>query len=164
MIKIVLIFILFTISLPSYSASKCQEEWDYLKKVQAQLRYKSTEYWRKKEHEAHNIYQNCRKGKNKKTTSRSSQIEIYKNKKSKIKFKKYKKVGNPIATVKGFYTGEKQNAWIKYYKTPKECKNPKTTSKFAKCLEHKRETSKEFDIIWKEKNSNKITPFKLGRN
>ncbi len=40
-------------STDSFSASKCEEQWNALKPIQTQLRHKSTEYLRKREHEKH---------------------------------------------------------------------------------------------------------------
>ena len=42
----------------------------------------------------------------------------------------------------------------------KECFKPKSSSAFAKCLNHRDEEAKKFDVIWAKNNAPKS--FKLG--
>jgi len=48
-------------------------------------------------------------------------------------------------TFKGKFHGEKLFAWHKYYQQPKACIRPKTTKKFAYCMENKLEQQSIFE-------------------
>jgi hypothetical protein len=149
---------------PVFAELKCKKEWDALKNVQTQLRHKSTEWLRDKEHKKHTKYQECRKNTNKKSNSNSraknygkQSIQLYKPKQlANIKKPNYS--GN----IKGLFTGEKQNSWIKYYKKPKDCIRPKSTQWFAKCLKHRDDEAIKFDSIWRKKNP--PSTINLGKN
>ena len=156
MIKILIIIMLLVISNQSYGKSKCQPEWNALKAVQSQLRNKSTEYLRKKEHKKHSEYQSCRKGKNQKSTSYKKKKSYYKTsnhtqKNSKVKKYKYSKSITNKVTLKSKFSGKKQKAWLKHYRIPQDCKNPKSSSKFARCLEQRDRKAEHFEIVWRSK-------------
>ncbi len=144
----------------------CDYEMSQLKKVQAIMKKGGYgEYIRDRERELHAKYQTCRENKNKYTEksvvkNKSQKTKQYiQKKKSSYKPSKYKK-GKTTANIKGRYQGLKQDGWIKYYKTPKECFKPKSSSSFAKCLNHRYEESKKFDVIWAQNNAPQS--FKLG--
>jgi len=161
MLKILWIVLFLITSNQSYAKSKCEKEWKALKGVQAHLRYKTSEYLRKEEHRRHEIYQKCRSKRNNESSSSKS-----KSKKSKIIYskkpttqkkyspKKYvkKSFGKSTVKIKGKFKGDKQNEWIKHYKTPKECIRPKSTSQFASCLNKRNVEAEKFSINW-NKNS-----------
>jgi len=155
MLKILWIISLLVVSNQVYAKSKCELEWNALKTVQSQLRHKSSEYLRKKEHQKHNKYQNCRKGRKKKSKSYKT-ITTYK--KQTKTYKKYysnqyarNSFSNSPVKMKSKFKGEKQDAWIQYYKTPKECFKPESISKFSKCVDYRNDKAKEFDAAWKNK-------------
>jgi hypothetical protein len=144
----------------------CNYEMLQLKKIQEKMKKGGYgEYTRDIERELHAKYQNCRENKNKYTEKRAVKNKSKKNKlyiqenQSSYKSSKYKK-GKSTANVKGRYQGLKQDGWIQYYKTPKECFKPKSSSAFAKCLNHRDEEAKKFDVIWAK--SNAPQSFKLG--
>ena len=127
MYKLILItLVLF--SNQTFAKSKCQYEWNSLKKVQDQLRQKSTERLRKKEHKKHNEYQNCRKGKNKSARKTASKVNL-----------------------ENLFYGKKQKQWLKYYKTPQSCKNPKTERKLKECIKQRDKKAYHFERVWNSK-------------
>jgi len=147
-----------------FAELKCKTEWDALKDVQTQLRHKSTEWLRDKEHKKHSEYQKCRRNTNKQSSSNSrtkhyekQRIQTY-SPKQLAKIKKSNYSGN----IKGIFTGEKQNSWIKYYKKPKECIRPKSTQWFAKCLKHRDDEAIKFNSTWRKQNP--PSTIKLGKN
>lgn len=153
MLKTILLGLLFIASTETFAKSKCELEWNALKAVQSQLRHKSTEYLREKEHKKNNAYQDCRKGKNKNNTSIKSTQYLPSNTPSK-----HYSVGqarhsfnNSSVKMKGKFTGEKQESWNNYYVRPKDCINPKSTSKFAECLNDRDMQAAKFDLLWADK-------------
>ena len=149
MLRILIVITLLVISNQSLAKSKCEKEWDALKAVQAQLRHKSTEYLRNKERIRHTEYQNCRKGKSKKSSNGNSVKTTYKPQKKYYSNKKVRNsFGNSKVNIKSKFTGEKQEAWLAFYKTPKECIAPKTTTKFAKCINDRNLAAKHFTNNW----------------
>ena len=148
MLKILWIIFLLIVSNQVYAKSKCELEWKSLKAVQSQLRHKSSEYLREIEHKKHNEYQNCRKGKNKKSNTYQTkktyktQTKYYSNQYARNTFK-----NSPIK-MKAKFKGVKQEAWLEQYETPKDCIKPKSTAKFASCLNSRDIKAEEFDIEW----------------
>ena len=154
MLKILIIIALLIVSNQSIAKSKCEREWNALKNIQSQLRHKSTEYLRNKEHIKHNEYQTCRKGKKKKSKSYKAKSN-YQNQKTtynKNSYPKYlnKNITNSVS-LKGKFKDEKQDAWIQYYDKPKECISPKTIPEFSRCLSNRDEEAKKFDMEWNSK-------------
>lgn len=158
MIKIISLFTFILFSTDSFSASKCENQWQALKSVQTQLRHKSTEFLRKQEHEKHTDYQNCRKNKNannsKTKTTKNSTVQSSNKRPSHILNKRINRqlVGNKAITIKGYFEGEKQNQWLKFYQRPKYCHSPKSTQVFAKCMQHKEEEAIKFEQKWQEQH------------
>ncbi len=122
------LIILIFFSNHAYAVSKCQYEWNALKKVQELLRKQSTQRLRDLEHKKHNTYQNCRKGKNK----------TYNKKKNKL-------------NLENIYSGKKQKAWLKYYRTPQYCKNPSTEKKREACIKQRNDKAYHFERVWSSK-------------
>ena len=157
MLRMIWIIPLLVITNQSYAKSKCELEWNELKAVQAQLRIKSVEYLRTKEREKHIKYQICRKSKN--NTAKNNTLKTTYSKKittqKSYTTKKYvaKSFGNSQVVVKGKFIGDKQVAWLKYYKTPAECKKPKSTSVFARCLSYRDSQAEKFNILWLKDNA-----------
>lgn len=151
MLKILWIIFLLIVTNQSNAKSKCEFEWNSLKAVQSQLRHKSTDYLRKKEHKKHTEYQNCRKGRNNKSKNYepkneySTQRNYYSNQYARNSFK------NSPVQMKAKFKGDKQEAWMGYYTTPKDCIKPKKISKFASCLQYRDMKAEEFDILWNER-------------
>jgi hypothetical protein len=112
MLKILITTSLLIVSNQTFAKSKCEREWNAFKSVQAELRHRSSEYLRDKEHRTHNQYQDCRKGKNKKSKSH----KITNN--QKTTYKKYSDINYPTKNItntvslKGKFKDEKQDAWI----------------------------------------------------
>jgi len=131
--KILITIIILIASNQANAGSKCQEKWDALKDIQAKLRYKSTEFYRKEEHKRHNAYQDCRKGKTNKSY-----------KKSRTQNENQEKLEN-------IYSGKKQKAWLKYYKTPQSCKSTKKAKKFQRCIERRNNKASHFERVWNSK-------------
>lgn len=151
---LLLLFVIF--SFPSLAGSKCQLEWDSLKAVQSQLRQYSYEWLRDKERRKHKEYQDCRKHKNNKSSS--TKKNTYKTQKNYAQNKpipKYRPYRSTTSKVKvaGRYSGEKQQAWLDYYHSPKGCKSPKSTSKFSKCLVHRDSEAEKFEKVWDEQHA-----------
>ena len=153
MIKKLWIILLLVVSTQAYSKSKCEFEWNQYKSIQSLLKQKSTEYLRKIEHEKHNEYQNCRKGKNKKSKSKSNTNNKYYSKQSNRKAKSHnsnysRKSVKHTGSINGKFKGKKQESWLEYYKTPQECKNPKEIATFSKCVSHRNNEARNFNIVW----------------
>ena len=150
----ILLFVIF--SLPAFAASKCQTEWDAYKAVQKQLRQQSYEWLRDKERRKHKEYQDCRKSKNNKSSSTikpsSNNQKTYAKYKPLPKYGAYPCIPSKV-NVAGRYSGEKQQAWLDYYHSPKGCKNPKSTSQFSKCLQHRDDEANKFEKVWDEQNA-----------
>ena len=151
---VIFLFIIF--SAPSFAGSKCQTQWDSLKAVQQQLRHQSYEWLRDKERRKHKEYQDCRKGKNNKssktkkyTTSKQSAYTQYKQSPS---YRPYRSTISKV-NVTGRFKGDKQQAWLDYYHSPKGCKSPKTTSKFSTCLQHRDSEAAKFEQVWDEQHA-----------
>lgn len=168
MYKLIL-FLLVLFSFPLFAGSKCQLEWDALKSVQNQLRQKSYEWLREKERRKHKDYQACRKGKNReKAQSRSTRTsQNYNNQVSNINgsnhisnYRAPRTQHKTVINIKGYFKGEKQNDWLKYYREvkPKYCNSPKSTSEFAKCLNNEKEEVEKFKILWRMRNPDKEAP------
>lgn len=152
---LILIFIIFSAS--SLADSKCQFEWDALKNVQSQLRHKSTHGLRNQEHLKHSEYQDCRKGKSKKSLKTKSVADksshvVPRNSKPTSPVKQYRSTTNKVH-VKGLFTGEKQQAWLDYYRPAKKCRSPKTTQQFSKCLQNRDLQATNFEKRWLERNA-----------
>ena len=155
MLKILIIICLLIVSNQTFAKSKCELEWNALKSVQSQLRHKSTEYLRKKEHKKHDEYQKCRKSQSKKSKSyktTSNKNTTYNN----HSYSNYptKNITNTIS-LKGKFKDEKQDAWIQYYDKPKECLFPKNIQEFSKCLSYRDEAAKKFDMEWTANHNEK---------
>ncbi len=124
----VFLFIIFCT--PSFAGSKCQTQWDSLKLVQQQLRHQSYEWLRDKERRKHKEYQDCRKRKNKtKTYSRA----------------------NKKTSLENMFYGKKQKQWLKYYKTPQNCKKPSTERKLQECVRQRNKKATHFERVWNSK-------------
>lgn len=152
MLKTLWIIFFLIVTNQSHAKSKCEFEWKQLKSIQSLLRQKSTEYLRKKEHEKHNEYQNCRKNKNNSKSSQntknnySDNLQYYASQYKRNTFK-----NSPIQ-MKAKFKGEKQEAWIQSYITPKDCIKPKKISKFASCLSNRDIAAEKFNIQWNNKH------------
>ena len=145
-------------SLNVNASIKCQSEWLSLKHTQKLMRHKSTEKLRQKEHKKAKAYQDCRRGKAKtkmdgtsenltiNSTHKHRQDTVSKRKINRSKPIKYSRSIN----VRGKFSGEKQDAWLKHYIAPKECANPKTTQQFAMCTEHRNEQATKFSVAWEK--------------
>jgi len=162
MYKIIFIALIL-LSNQAFSASKCEHEWNAFKKVQDQLRQKSTQWLRDKEHRKHNEYQHCRQGKSKKSKAEKTKIKKYKSKNvvAYQKPKVYKQYNSKYSgQIKGLFTGKKQKAWIQYYKRPNKCLIPKSIPLFSKCLKHRNDAADKFDIQWRMNNA--PSPIKIN--
>jgi hypothetical protein len=124
------VFLIIIFSAPSFAGSKCQYEWNALKKVQAQLRHQSTQRLRNLEHKKNRKYQDCRKGKKKTKT--------------------YNRKGKKTNLENMFY-GKKQKQWLKYYKTPQNCKKPSTERKLQECIRQRDKKASHFERVWNSK-------------
>lgn len=102
-----------------------------------------------KERVAWQKWQDCKKGKNrtkKKTIKPKRKIYKPTNNKKTIKFEQdFVFTTNNALVVKGKYKGKKQQAWLNYYKMPKDCKKPKSTQQFAACLNEKEQQQIAFE-------------------
>ncbi len=152
MLKVILILAFLIASNPILAKSKCEDEWNALKSIQSQMRQRSTEYLRVEEHKKHDEYQNCRKGKtnNKNSEGKNSQKKYSTSKKYYLQKKLRNSFNSSAVNMKTKFKGEKQQAWLDYYTTPKDCISPKSTAKFAKCLDERDNKAIEFDLNWKD--------------
>jgi len=156
MLKMLIIITLLIASNQSIAKSKCEKEWNALKSVQSQLRNKSTEYLRNKEHTKHSEYQNCRKNKSKESNNEKTKTKYVKpsyvkpNYVKKSSISTTKNITNNIS-LKGKFEDEKQDAWIQYYDKPQECISPKKVQEFSKCLNHRDDAAKKFNVMWGNK-------------
>jgi len=160
MLIILVISLLIT---PAHAGKKqCQPYLKKLHTIQSLQRQghslKSSNSLNKRENKARDRWWQCEQGKlpvkGKKKSKNKKKI-----KKGKIKplldFDSSDKKVTPFATqksltFKGKYQGEKLFSWLKYYQQPAVCIRPKTTKKFAYCMEDKLEQQsvfeKEYDV------------------
>lgn len=133
-------------------AKKCQSEYDKFSRIQLQQKQahsaqKSIKL-HQKEQSAWKRWQDCKKGKKAKKKSKKKKNKQRNTHNTTQSMKLVlQPSGSAFATrkavvIKGKYRGEKQQAWLQYYKMPKACKKPATTQKFAACLENKEQQQK----------------------
>ena len=165
--KLLTMILLLVISNELFAQSKCQDEWSDLKNAQNVSRQSSNEWTRNWEKRAFNEYNKCIKRKN--NSQKYRQKSSYnKNRNLNESYTVYfdREFTTKPIEVKARYTGEKQDAWLKYYRSKKtdECKNPKSTKLFAKCLEEREKLAVKFDMNWRLDNPGKEAPpaIKLG--
>lgn len=167
--KTMFLVVLTLLSFQSFaSKSKCPNEWNSLKSIQKQMklghRASEMEYLKKEERKRFTAYEHCRKGRNansKNTVNSANQNLTKRYLYNKSRSSKSNVFKGASINIKGRFSGEKQNAWFDYYNKPKECIKPKSTSQFAKCIVHRDELAKEFEVVWLE--SNRLPPsIKLG--
>ncbi|MBO9490832.1 hypothetical protein J7384_10735 [Endozoicomonas sp. G2_1] len=172
--KLITLFIFLIVSNQTFGKSKCQDEWNDLKSAQALSRQSSSEATRNWEKHVFKIYNACIKNKNKEPVSKSVEKQVNKkttsNKTKKLlKPKKYYKreLSNQPIEMKARYYDGRQNDWLKYYRAHKspQCKKPKSTKLFAKCIEERDKLSIEFERHWRMENPGKQAPpaIKLDR-
>ncbi|NQZ80621.1 MAG: hypothetical protein HRT52_06345 [Colwellia sp.] len=160
MIKnVILIFLLICLLVSPVHAGKkhCQPYLKKLHTIQSLQRQghslKSSNSLNKRENKARDKWWQCEQGK----------LPVKRKNKSKKKNKVKKSKINPLfdldssdkkitpfatqksLTFKGRFQGDKQFSWLKYYQQPKVCIRPKTTKKFAYCMENKLEQQSIFE-------------------
>ncbi|WP_394175819.1 hypothetical protein [Thalassotalea litorea] len=59
-------------------------------------------------------------------------------------------LGNQALVIRGKFTGKKQAAWLRFYQPSEQCRQPQTTSLFAKCLMLRDKQAKVFSKQWDE--------------
>jgi len=169
MFKALFLVVLILLSFQSFAfKSKCPSEWSSLKNIQKQMklghRVAEMERLKKEERKRFTAYENCRKGRNsnsKNTVKSANQSRTKQYSYSNSRSSRANVFKGASVNIKGRFSGEKQRAWIDYYRKPKECIKPKSTSQFAKCMAHRDEVAKEFDVVWEE--NNRLPPsIKLG--
>lgn len=153
------------------SANQCKKEQNAYQKVQQQMKqpysFSKGERLRAKERALFSLLQSCfnsktrnvsrkkrtdKKNINKKTTKLKTIKLLSTNVKQKEKTTYEGLAPNKSLIIKGKFTGQMQNAWLKYYKRPKECNLPKSTASFAWCIEHKNESATAFKEQWQKKH------------
>ena len=163
MFKYLILPFLVIFSTSSYAKrTDCITEKKQLQNIQKIMKkgYKPRlgEYYRKIEREKHDAYQICRRNKNnssKKTNVKNHKKQTKKNYSSLNKSRNYNRplVSRGTINIKGKFKGEKQSAWLRHYKTPKNCLTPKTIPEFAKCLSIRDKAAEKFDILWRKNNA-----------
>jgi len=108
----------------------------------------------KREQKARDLWWKCQTGKLTKTRSTTKTYD--KSQHSKIKpVKRHSQIEEQVfdqtkldtkeLVIQGKYQGAMQQAWLNYYQQPNKCRQPKTTSLFAYCIEHRREQQLIFE-------------------
>lgn len=167
---------MFLISFSTHlnASTKCPAEQQELKAVQKQMKeYGVTEYLRTKERRAFIVYDNCRKGKNRKKDKKNKLNNEIKTDTNKNAYKyrsnsKFVRKGEFTSSVKfrSKFKGQKQEEWLEFYRIhrPKECAKPSSTVQFSKCVEYRNKAAKYFERLWRQQNPDKEAPpsIKLG--
>ncbi|MFT5755722.1 MAG: hypothetical protein ACI9LM_000434 [Alteromonadaceae bacterium] len=161
-ILIVVVALLFLS--PVYAGKKqCQSYLKKIHNIQSLQRQahslKSSNSLNKREHKARNKWWQCEQGKlpiKHKKKSKNKKVKITKAKNRLDLNLPVKKVV-PFATKKGLvfkgkFQGNKQFVWLKYYQQPKGCIRPKSTKKFAYCMEDKLKQQENFEKEYILKN------------
>lgn len=153
----------------SNAIAKCEQEYKALQNQQTLMKKghsaSTMARLKAKEHKLAETYQNCRSGKNR---SAKRKVKVYKhafasnnsNRSAKSETKSY---GNLVFKAKNStfsrpirfntkFEGDKQKAWIAHYKTPKACLKPKSTAKFAECIQHRNAAAHQFSQQWDSTN------------
>jgi len=138
---------------------QCQPYLEKLHKIQSLQRQahslKSSNSLNRRESTARDKWWQCEQGKlpvkKKAKKKQKNQISKYKSL-PKLDYSVGKIV--PFETkkalvFKGRYQGKTQLAWLKYYQQPKACKRPKSTKKFAYCMEDKLNQQSSFEKNYK---------------
>jgi hypothetical protein len=166
-LKLVLVILIFFLISPVVEAKKrCKPLLEKLHNIQASQRSgysaKKGLSLRNREDKARNNWWQCENGsskKNKKAKMQKKKKNKRKTVSANIKQKRIKgkkiTAGKPFQTInaiviKSKYTGEKKQAWLKYYQQPNQCVLPKSLSVFAFCSENRRIQQTDFDKIYSE--------------
>jgi len=138
------------ITTPVIAQQKCTQAMQTLKNHQSLMRkgYSASkgEKLRVKERKLFNAYQKCLTSppthSSTKTKKKKTSNSVDYSNAPQIKWQ------NTSLNFRGRFSGEKQKAWLAYYKQPKQCGKPKSLQDFAWCTEHKRKSSEEFSELW----------------
>lgn len=156
----VLILLPLFISSPAIAQQDCTQAMENLKNHQKIMRkgYSATqgEKLRNKERKLFDAYQTCLKFPASHSTRRTSEARNGKKKQKTTSTFNYSdapqiKWQNKSLSFRGKFSGEKQKAWLRYYKQPKQCGKPKSLQVFAWCTEHKTKSSEVFSELWHSK-------------
>lgn len=141
--------LIMLVTLPALAGKKeCQTYLDKLQNIQSLQRQghslKSSNSLNKREAKARNKWWLCTQGKlatkNKKVKKASKKVNSRKqvhNKKILIKSQSFNT--SSAIVLKAKYQGEKQISWLNFYTQPKDCFLPKTTQRFAYCMEDRQQ-------------------------
>jgi len=160
MLKILIIMMLFMISNDNYAKERTESECKKESNVYQNAKAKYEDAKAKKEYEKSKLleklaynkimdYQICRSGKNIYVKHEYLTDDKYKNEYYKKKYKE--ELQNNTVSIKSIFKEEKRKAWLEYYKRPQDCIKPKSTAKFAKCLNDRDTQANKFDVSWSKK-------------
>jgi len=145
--------ILWYIPVSYAGKAQCQSYLDKLRNVQSQQRqahsFKQGERLNKREAKARKKWWQCERGllktnktrkKNKpKPTRVAKKYHLpTSTQKTRVKLNQSPFQTSNALVIKSRYQGKQLQAWLKYYQQPKQCMRPKTTKKFAFCVENRR--------------------------
>jgi hypothetical protein len=142
---------------PVHAGKKqCQPYLKKLHNIQSMQRQahslKSSNSLNNRENKARNKWWQCEQGKLPIKHKKKSKKKKVKTIKAKIlgDFNLPVKKSGPFITEKPLvfktrFQGDKQFLWLKYYQQPKACIRPKSTKKFAYCMEDKRKQQRDFE-------------------
>jgi hypothetical protein len=160
----ILSFIILSIPSLSILAANCESYQNKLNSIRAQQRagYSAQKGNKLKEREnkAHKKWWDCKSGKLKDKSKKSSNKTKDKNKKSSTplsksagrnsrnyKLNKAPKNGfsSQAIVTKQKYHGNQQKRWLMFYRKPKGCTRPKTMKEFTRCIEDKNNQQLQFE-------------------
>ena len=149
---ILMLYPLF-ITTPVLAQQNCTQAMQTLKNHQSLMRkgYSAStgEKLRSKERKLFNAYQKCLKSPPTHSGTKTKKKKISNNvdysNAPQIKWQ------NTSLNFRGRFSGEKQKAWLAYYKQPEQCVKPKSLQDFAWCTEHKTKSSEVFSELWHSK-------------
>jgi len=157
-INIALVLSIFLLFLPAAYAGKkqCQPYLKKLHNIQSLQRQahslKTSNSLNKREGKARNKWWQCEQGKLPIKYKKKKKKKKIKSKKSNVQFNLNSSVNQiaPFSTEKALifktrFQGDKQFSWLEYYQQPKACIRPKSTKKFAYCMEDKRKQQELFE-------------------
>lgn len=155
LVGLCLLFLCGGLSLPVLAKTACDGEKSKHRSLQLKLRQggkpQSLERLRARERNAWHKWWQCQNGKKSKPKKKG------KLRKPVIAQKPRKVIDSPptfidkrALSIKGAFSGKKQQAWLNYYRKPAKCIAPKSTQTFAYCIEHANKHKDIFSLQYDE--------------
>ena len=159
-LKTIFCLLAFLISYQLCAKEDCQEYFEKLQHIQLLQKTKhsasTSVSLHKREQEAFDKWQACKKGKlNTKTSNKKAKPSLEEAQRQKQEKIVKLMPGSAFSSkkdivLKGKYQGAMQQAWLDYYKQPDHCYTPKNTQVFAQCMEDRIRQQALFEVAYAE--------------